>query len=103
MVLAADALSSLDLGAFWAIEDEEREKGHGHEGLAAEEEGAEFWILALASIGGMVEPYAGVDADAETALSVGVCFEAVFDGEVSERAHFTGGTEDLYEGRSCDV
>ena len=95
MVLATDAFSSLDLGALGTIEDEEGEKGHGHEASAAEEEGAEFWILALAAIGGVVEPDAGINTNAEATLSVRVGLEAVLDGEMSERTDFTGRAEDL--------
>ena len=79
VVLAADALASLDLRTLRAIEYEEREEGHAHESCTAEEEGAELGVLALAAVGGMVEPDAGINADAETTFSCRVCLEAVVD------------------------
>ena len=95
VVLAADALASLDLRTLRAIEYEKREERHAHESCATEEEGAELGVLALAAVSCVVEPYASIDADAETTHAVRVRLEAVLDGEVCEGAHLACGAEDL--------
>lgn len=60
-------LSPLYIGSLGTIEDEEREEGGMHETATAEEEGAEFGVLAFPTVGGVKEPDRGINANAESA------------------------------------
>ena len=65
-----------------------------HEACTAEEEGAEFGVLALFAIGGVKEPDGGVDADAEATEGRGTG-EAILESDVGERPRLGSWTEDL--------
>ena len=99
MILAADSLATLDLWSLRSIEYEEWEEGCAHESCAFEEQCSQLRVLAFTSVRCMVEPDAGVYADAETAHAVGVSFEAIYDGEVCERACLPGGAKDLVDSK----
>lgn len=99
MITPTYFLLPLQFGSVGPVEDEEREEGRAEETRAAEEEGAEFGVLAFAAVRGVVEPDGGVDADAQAAEAVGVGEEAGGDGEVGEGALFACWAEDL-EGES---
>ena len=93
MGLLPNPLPALDIGSLGAIKDEEGEEGGMHETTAAEEEGAEFGVLAFLAVGGVEEPDGGVDADAEAAERA---VEGI-KGEVGEGARLGGGAEHIPE------
>lgn len=87
-----DALAALHVRAQRAVEDKKREERRIQKARAAEEEGAQLRILALAAVRGMEEPQRGVDANSETTVRR-VQDESVVYGDVRQRAHLTRGAQ----------
>ena len=97
VVLTADTLTTLDLGALWTIEHQQRQKGRAHKSRASEEQSTQLWVLAFMTVGRMEEPNARVDADAKASDTVRGGLEPIHDGEVSERPCLSSRTENLSE------
>jgi hypothetical protein len=100
MGLLSDPLTSLHIRSLGTIEDEQRQERGMHEASTAEEEGAEFRVLALFAIGGVKEPDGGVDADTEAAQGSGRrggrgAREAILESNPGERPGLGRRTEEL--------
>ncbi len=95
MLFPQDSLSTLDLGAFGTIEDEERKEWHTHKLCTMEEQCAKFRVLSLSSIHSVKGPDGCVNADVKTVKIGRIGLETIDDGDVSKRPQLLRRSENL--------
>lgn len=85
----------LDLGAFGAIEDEEREEWCPYKLCTAKEQCAKFRVLSLSSMCSMKEPDGCINADPKTMKMCRIGLKTINNGNVSKGPQFPRRLENL--------